>query len=322
MGASPPRSFRSAPAVTHQVLLGESVSALARTASKQALLCAPFSKAPVIERLLDEIDTEVEVELFTRWRADEVAAGVSDTAVLPLVERRGGSVFLCDPLHAKLLRFDSRALVGSANLTGSALGWSISPNLELLVEVPATTPEVVTLEKKMRQESIPATAEIAADVERAAALLPSSRHQAAAEELTSTAISGPWRPLLRDPSNLFRAYSRGSETLSSASAKAAAADLSALEPPPSLDRPAFESLIATRLLQSPLVQQVDTLLAESQRFGAISDFLGNALSMGSTDASYAWQTLMRWMLYFLPDRYVRTVPSHSEVMVRLKPSRP
>jgi PLD-like domain len=308
--------------VDREVLLGESVSALARSASKQVLLCAPFSKAAVIERLLGDIDAEVEVELFTRWRADEVAAGVSDTAVLPLVEERGGSVFLCEPLHAKLFRFDSRALVGSANLTGSALGWSTRPNLELLVEVPVTTPEVATLERKMRQESIPATAEIAADVERAAALLRAPSHQANAELITTAATLGPWCPLLRDPSSLFKAYSRGSETLSSTSAAAAAADLEALEPPPRLDRHAFESLIATRLLQSPLLQQVDGLLAESQRFGAISGYLGDALSMNSTDASYAWQTLMRWMLYFLPKRYARTVPSHSEVMVRLERPQP
>lgn len=126
-------------------VLGDLLCDAASRAKGRVLLCAPFSKAAVLERLLGFVSSGIEVELFTRWQPDEVAAGVSDTEVLPLLEEHGGSVFLCESLHAKAFCFDDRALVGSANLTDSDLGWSPSPNLELLLEVSASSPGVIAL---------------------------------------------------------------------------------------------------------------------------------------------------------------------------------
>ena len=74
--------------------------------------------------------------------------------------------------------------------------------------------------------------------------------------------------------------------------------------------------MGTRLLQAKVVQQIDGLLAEPRRFGEIRDLLANTLDLNREEASFAWQTLMRWMLYFLPSRYVRSVPSHSEMLIR------
>ena len=116
------------------------------SARRQLVVCAPFIKAAVIERVMRATNEEVVIEVFTRWRPDEIAANVSDTQVLSLVANRGGSVYLCDRLHAKYVRFDERALIGSANLTSAALGWSASPNLELLIEVLAEHPARVVLE--------------------------------------------------------------------------------------------------------------------------------------------------------------------------------
>jgi hypothetical protein len=265
----------------------------------------------------------VDVEVFTRWRADEVAAGVSDTSVLPLVEARGGEVYLCDRLHAKYFRFDDQALIGSANLTGAALGWSTGPNLELLVSVPAATPELASLEEALRRESVSATQAIADEVERVAALLPPFPTlpvpSPAPEEIGETR---PWYPQLREPRDLYLAYSEGEEGLTQASALAAGADLEALEIPPGLARDAFEAVVATRLLQSLIVERVDRVLDEPQRFGAIRDLLGSFLGLERDEAAHAWQTLMRWMLHFMGDRYARLVPSHSELFVRRERTEP
>lgn len=277
------------------------------------VLCAPFVKEVPLRRLLDSVDNPVSIQLFTRWRPDEVAAGVSDTSVLPLVEARGGSVHLCERLHAKLFRVDRRALVGSANLTGAALGWSANPNLELLVEVPAETPAVLALEAELTICSVPATAAIADEVERVAALLPSPPTEGEAPE----APSSPWHPLLREPADLFVAYSKGADLLSSTSSAAARSDLAAMEIPPGLAREPFEALIANRLLQSPLVGEVDHLLTEPRRFGEVSELLGDQLALDRREAQHAWQTLMRWLNHFLPERYTRTVPSYSEIMMRV-----
>ena len=294
--------------------LGDAVLEAAHGAKVRTLLCAPFVKVGVLELLLKALAPEIEVELFTRWRPDEVAAGVSDTGVLPLVEKRKGDVFLCGSLHAKLFLFDNTALVGSANLTAKALGWARTPNLELLLKVPAGDPEVETLERALRHTSIPATTAIAAEVERVAAMLPTALPSPPPMELRN--VKRAWLPLLRDPSDLFVAYRGSANRLSRNSSASAINDLAWLEVAPGLDRDSFEALVGTRLLQAKVVQQIDGLLAEPRRFGEIRDLLANTLDLNREEASFAWQTLMRWMLYFLPSRYVRSVPSHSEMLIR------
>lgn len=301
--------------------LGDLLLAHARDARRQALLCAPFAKAAVVKRLLAAFEPGVEIELFTRWRPEEVAAGVSDTAVLGQVTEQGGRVYLCDALHAKLFRFDESALIGSANLTAKALGWRQNSNLELLVEAAADHDAVVALERDLRAASIPATLEIAAEVERAAALLPKAPQQPGAVEADAAGPAEPaaiesWRPHLREPRDLYRAYSQGLERLTELSAAAAARDLGELEIPAGLERDQFESLVGTRLLQAPLIQEIDALLSRSRRFGEMRDHLADALDVDRDEATHAWQTAMRWMLYFLPQRYARSVPSHSEIMIR------
>jgi len=304
--------------------LGELLLEGARGARRRALLCAPFAKSAVVERLLAALGPGVEIELFTRWRPEEVAAGVSDPAVLGPVQERGGSVFLCDSLHAKLFRFDERNLIGSANLTAKALGWTADSNLELLVEAEAGLTALTALESELRATSVRATEEIAAEVERVAALLPrAAKSDPPGQEPAPVgpAVGGLWRPHLREPRDLFVAYAEGLERLSEASATAAAADLASLEIAAGLDRERFEDLVGTRLLQAPLIQRVDDLLARSRRFGEVRDVFAAGLGLDREEANHAWQTAMRWMLYFLPQRYERSVPSHSEIMVRRQPAR-
>lgn len=297
--------------MTPETPLGELLLGCAGKAKRRALLCAPFAKAAVLEQVLDTLAPGVEVELFTRWRPEEVAAGVSDTTVLQPVLARGGSVFLCDQLHAKTFLFDDTGLIGSANLTAKALGWNADPNLELLTEVPADLPAVRALESELRATAIPASEEIAAEVERVAALLPKPQRRPA-----PASPPEPWCPRLREPRDLFVAYAQGPERLSEASAAAAERDLAHLEVPPAQAREQFEGLVGTRLLQESLINKVDDLLTQSRRFGEIRDVFAAALGLDRAGADHAWQTTMRWMLYFQPQRYERFVSSHSEIMVR------
>lgn len=295
--------------------LGERLLEACEAAEDRLVLCAPFIKRHVLQRLLDATPEQVTVDVFTRWRPEEVAAGVSDTSILSVTEARGGRVLLCDRLHAKYVRLDQRAFIGSANLTGAALGWSSAPNLELLAEVSVTIPEIVDLEASLRLESTGATQALADEVERIAALLPKvlvTEGEAAFDEVTTVA----WYPRLREPHDLFTAYSFGLDRLSRASQAAAEVDLAALQLPPGLEREQFEALVASRLLQSHAVRAVDRALADPQRFGAVRGLLADQLALSREDASFVWQTLMRWLLEFTPERYERSVPRRSEVLVR------
>jgi hypothetical protein len=296
--------------------LGDAVIAAAHAAEDRAVLCAPFVKSGALEPVLRALDPAVGIVLFTRWRPDEVAAGVSDTAALTLIEGRGGRVFLREPLHAKAFIFDDIALVGSANLTAKALGWTANPNVELLIEVPADTAEVVRLEVQLEHGAVRATAAIAEEVERVAALLPRATMELL--EPREEADDVPWHPRLREPRDLFVAYRGDSGRLSRQSAEAAEADLVHLEPPSGLERAAFEALVGTRLHQEPVVLWINEALSEPRRFGEVRDLLMARLDLGREDAAYAWQTLMRWLLTFAPHRYSRSTPSHSEILVRVE----
>jgi hypothetical protein len=272
-------------------------------------------KSSVIERLLSVVRADVQIVLFTRWRPEEVAAGVSDTSVLGLIEDRGGAVYLLDVLHAKFYRTEKSTLLGSANLTNTALGWAARPNLEILA---AGLPgDVAAVERRLSRESTRATAEIAAAVQAAAAQLPcrDSLEDIATHD-DEGVRDGPWSPELRQPADLFTAYRDGASRLSSASATAARRDLSVLDLPLGLRRNQVYSLIASRLLQHNLIKDVDDYLLRPRRFGEVRDFLASKLELEQEEADRVWQTLMRWLFEFLPDRYERPPSKWSEVLSR------
>lgn len=80
--------------------------------------------------------------------------------------------------------------------------------------------------------------------------------------------------------------------------------------------PAQERLF---LLQKPIIQQIDNFVTTPKRFGAVRDFLASlpCANLPNFNPERAWQTLMRWLLYFLPSRYALSVPNHSEVFYRI-----
>src|SRR5688572_5725315 len=118
--------------------LGTRLECLCAEARHEILLAAPFTKKDVVARLLEKVPLSVSVRCVTRWRPEEILAGVSDIEVWPLLrDRHLASMWLRTDLHAKYYRVDERCLVGSANLTSMALGWTPHPNLELLVPLEA-----------------------------------------------------------------------------------------------------------------------------------------------------------------------------------------
>ena len=70
--------------------------------------------------------------------------------------------------------------------------------------------------------------------------------------------------------------------------------------------------------QQPLVRHIDQLLTRPQRFGAVRDELARlpCAAVSGFAPTQAWQTLMRWLLHFLPGRYKRLAARHSEVLGR------
>lgn len=311
-------------------LPGSQLEGLCAQACNEVILVAPFIKAPALARLLSQISPQISLKCVTRWRPEEVIAGVSDLEVWTLLkERPDASLWLRPDLHAKYYRADQKCLVGSANLTSTALGWIRQINLELLVPLPANNAQLLDFEKELFAGSVQVDQAIFAQMQSAVLLgeqypkirfLEASPRAEPEEELQEAISTDAWLPTLRNPGDLYLAYSGRLEELSTASREAALLDLGVLPIPSDLPKAAFQVYVGSLLLQKPIVRHVDLLLSTPQRFGAVTDLLSSLACNQSPnfDADRAWQTLMRWLRYFLPNRYTLSVPNHSEVFGRVK----
>ena len=311
---------------------GQAVRTLLDGVERDLVLIAPFIKSRVLNELLQKVSDQVRIRCVTRWKPDEIAAGVSDLAVFDLLASRDrASLQLLPHLHAKYFRADERCLVGSANLTASALGWISPCNLEILVEFPRTDPQLLEFEHLVLSEATIATAEIRSMMKTAVEEIVMCRREAQVamsadwqaetsdhiHEATSNDAMATWLPTTRQPRDLYLAYAGRGDELSEAAREAALRDLSMLDPPVGLGQEAFARVVAATLLQMPLLAEIDVYVARPRRFGAVRDLVTAKTGQDRRRASDSWQTTMRWLLEFMPNRYRRTVPSHSEVFGRV-----
>ncbi len=302
--------------------LDERVCALLAGAKTSVVIVAPFIKAATLRHLFEVIPHHVPASVFTRWRVDEVAAGVSDPKIVDLAESRDRTqVWLCDVLHAKLYMVDgTRALLGSANVTAAGLGLARRPNLELLhaAEPPVATGALFVAE--LRALSRPATrteaeAVMAAADELNAKTLTDSASPSDAQD-ASADVARNWFPQFRSPDRLYSLANDHEWILGAAVGDAALVDLLALGIDASKGEAAFDDAVRERLRGAPVVIALDRLLAEPQRFGALTEWLRSHLPEASREERQAaGQTLIRWLTYFEPERYAVEVPGvYSEVL--------
>ena len=317
--------------------LGQGLVELCAGAGKSVLLVAPFVKVGTLERLLEPVPSSVPVRCITRWIPEEIIAGVSDLEVWPFLQGRGNATLaLRGNLHAKYYRADDECLVGSANLTHAALGWRARANLELLLPMSAANPMLEAFERELAyatemtedlyREYVRAVREI-----RALAQPPLVAEELYVSEVEPETEGGDstdatddldrWLPVLRHPEHLFDAYTGKLEKLTTASRADALRDLRAFSIPRGLSRKAFGEHVRLQLLQMPVIRGVDEFVSESQRFGAVRDYLASrsCATLPGFDSSLAWQTLMRWLLHFAGDRYVSWQANYSEIFWRRTP---
>ena len=236
------------------------------------------------------------------------------------------SIFLVSHLHAKYYRADSTCLIGSANLTGRALGWVLPSNIELLLQETIAHPLLTDFETRLRKSARRADSSLVEEMRALVANMPTFEVPPAASESVIAAAdiapnkTGWWIPSLRNPQTLFQVYCGNTDALTTTALSAARSDLFYLSPPPGLEENAFRATIAAMLLQTPVMRELDPFLHEARRFGAVTERLKLVCrELGPYDDwSYRWQTLMRWLLHFLPERYERRVPRHSELFRRLR----
>ena len=310
--------------------IGETLLDLFRSARYEVFIAAPFIKAGVMERVVENLASGVELTCITRWHPHEIKAGVSDLKVWDILEAHGFANFLLVPnLHAKFYRADDRYATGSANLTNAALGWSARPNIEILVlgmfdtgwrEWEAYLLSQATIVDKSLVRHFERLVEDCPDnqlvvTDHYLGIENTMRPEPEACDLRTNC----WLPITRYPNQLFEAYDGRADNISIGATESAIHDLLILGIPKGLDEAGFRASVAANLLQMPLVREVDHFLTQPRPFGMVRDFLcsRNAYPV-ERDPSTDWQTLMRWFQYFLPRRYQVSVPNHSEVAYRVE----
>ena len=303
--------------------IGMKVLELAGKSQSRLVLIAPFIKAAVMKKILGMVTEKVEIFCMTRWRADEIAAGVSDLEVYEIINSRAGKLYLLSNLHAKYYRGDELVLLGSSNLTQAALGWSNHSNQELMMQTELNH-ELSSFEQAIFSKAV---------------LVDDEAYRMCQERMTDYLDSIPepirgksdifemhdeiqkgsgeeWMPQSRYPDSLFLAYSGLQENLSSFALGAAVADLQHFDIPNGLNEKSFRAFIGMQLLQEPIIKKVDDAVLSEYRFGEMVQKLRQYVHDPSADMKALWQVLIRWLLYFLPERYVLKTYNYSEILER------
>ena len=212
------------------------------------VLVAPYIKLDALRMTLDAVGDSADITCITRWTPLDVSLGASDVACRLLITDRGGSFRLHNSLHAKYYRADENVLIGSANLTMSGLGFSKSPNLEILTW--AAYFDWVAFERRLLRES----REITDDEYDIWERMPKSDIDLPDIGFLILDLD-QWKPQTRQPEYLWEVYS-GRCLPSDDQYELAMADLDVLKIPTTLDREAFDDWVGSAMSFSPFVSFV------------------------------------------------------------------
>jgi hypothetical protein len=225
-------------------------------------------------------------------------------------------------LHGKLYRADQRCLVGSANLTGAALGWGFRANLELLAPMPAATEEIRDFERQLLLGSVivdqpiySTTLEAVDALRKSGITYPMQAAQDEAAQMCSAFET--WLPTCHAPDRLYDAYRGRNDRMLTSAYQDALDDLRAINPPVGLDRDGFTAYVISKLEQHPVIRQLDDYVAIPRSSEEVSRYLSAQTALppdiSSTEAA---EILKLWLLNFFPNRYRARPPEGVDVFVR------
>ena len=304
---------------------GDAFLALLRDAKKTVVIISPFIKAEALKIALAELPNACGLIVVTRWRPDEIRAGVSDIEVWNIIQdRANGQLWLCDSLHAKYYRVDQSVLIGSANLTGMGMGWRFRSNIELLRHYPFDE-GMAMFEQFVITNGVQVSSDIKNAIEAAVALLPEINPANPSDTSLTPFVSdlsqenqASWFPRSRWPSNLWLAYSGQTDRITTAAREDAETDLRNITLPIGLSEATFHRYVASILVQQSIVVELDKYAQRGVRFGEIREALRNnrRVLTADRDSTELLQTLIRWMTYFMPDLYEIHEQRFTEVLVR------
>ena len=167
-------------------------------------------------------------------------------------------MFLRYDLHAKFFASEDRCLIGSANVTDTALGWQTPANLELLAPVARTADHIVEFEDELLTGAVRATAR---QRDRLQVLLeklnglPTVIHETADTEKAMGLLPPTWVPRVRNPDELYSVYC-GNNDISRSALRTMREKLAQIGTVPGMDEEGFRAWVAATISQTPLVARV------------------------------------------------------------------
>ena len=274
---------------------GDLVTRLCSNA-QSVVIVAPYIKADALSRVLATINAEASLTCVTKWDPHDLAVGASDVECRSLVIGSGGSFRLHPSLHAKFYRIDNVVLIGSANLTSSALGWSEQPNLEILCQAGDDFDSWA-----FQQELLKDAREISDDE----FLRWESIAKIAASRVGAMAGIQPrldiWRPRTRDPIHLELSYRGREDQIASLDEQnAARRDLRALAMPSELTNDEVRMWATACLLAAPFTNSV-IQLTHTIDVAASYQSLARTYDLNMTEARRDMETVQSWLALLAPE---------------------
>ena len=236
-------------------------------------------------------------------------SGVSDLRVLEIGKKRGIPLFLRDDLHAKLYVADHRCLIGSANVTETALGWRTPSNLELLVSVDRRHGAIEALLEELFQNAI-----LANDLQRdrlqmlvdAVGQQKDFRIASVGDGGISSKLPTNWVPTIKTPADLFALYSGDEQRVMRTGIDVTRAELRRFQVPLGLREAGFRSWISAILAQTPVIERTINHIDDRRELneGVFRDLLSQ---VGADTDEYPardrMKVLQRWLEYFFGGDY-------------------
>ena len=288
--------------------LGDEIISLLSEAQENVLIVAPFMRSEALYRLLENIPVGIETTVVTRWRPTDLLSGASDLGVYDLVASKSASLFLRYDLHAKYFATDDKCLIGSANVTQTALGWRTPANFELLVPVARTTETIVEFENELLTGAVQATAiqrdlleELLKKLRELTVVIPETDEN----KTTMGLLSPSWVPRVRNPEELYSVYC-GNSDFSRSAYRTMQEDLAQFGAVPGMDEEGFRAWVASTISQTPLVarviQNIDTngQVTEAELSSLLAKIGVDEKVHHSRDVL---EVLQRWLTYFFPIQY-------------------
>lgn len=263
--------------------------------AENLVIAAPYIKVDALSRVLADVSPTASLICITRWNPQDLVVGASDIECRTIINDRGGSFRLHPSLHAKYYRIDNEVLIGSANLTSPAMGWSPQPNLEILCRA-GDDLDACAFQQELLKDAREISDGEFTHWEKIIKINARIDNPIAGDQ----PLLDAWRPATRDPRHLELAYQdRMEEIASRDEQRAAKFDIEAMSVPPGLMEEEFRTWISTCLLAIPFTNSVIRLYGKDS--ASASRVLAGTYSLGITDARRDMETVQNWLAFLMPD---------------------